>query len=391
MISVQEALTQVEAEARPLMPKKVKLSKALGLVLAENIHSPINMPPFRQSNMDGYALNAHNENTYSVIGEVKAGDAPSILLKPGEAVRVFTGAMVPDSANTVVMQETVLLLGDTITIDSQLQPGANIRNEGEQAKKGDLVLSSGCILNEAALGFLATLGFTKIKVFPGPKVAIVTTGNELQKAGTKLKPGKVFESNSLMLEMALNRVGVEEVSVFKVKDDFFKTYKAIQQALKKADVVLISGGISVGDYDFVEEALLYSKVTPVFYKVNQKPGKPLWFGKKGKRYVFALPGNPASGLTCFYVYALPLLKKLMGHEKIHLPQLTAKASEALNNATGKHLFLKGIVENGEAKVLGGQASSMLNSYAVSNALICIPSDVKTVKKGSKVTFIQLNT
>jgi len=390
MISVSEARSLVEAEAKPLSPKKVKLSNALGLVLAENIFSPIHMPPFRQSNMDGYAINMHHEKTYSVIGEVKAGDAPSISLKPGEAARIFTGAMVPETANAVVVQEAVVFSVNTITLENGPQPGANIRDEGEQAKKGDLVLSKGCILNEAALGFLATLGFTKVKAYPRPKVAIITTGNELQKTGTRLKPGKVFESNSLMLQMALKRIGIEEISVCKVKDDFFKTRKAIQQALKRAEVVLVSGGISVGDYDFVEEALLYTKVAPVFYKVNQKPGKPLWFGKKGKRFVYALPGNPASGLTCFYLYVLPLLKSLMGHQKIHLLQKTAKASEAITNSTGKHLFLKGIVENGEARVLGGQASSMLNSYAMSNALISVPSDVEMVKKGSKVTYIQLD-
>jgi molybdopterin molybdotransferase len=289
----------------------------------------------------------------------------------------------------VVMQEHVIREGDQLTIEILPIKNTNVRPVGEQIKAGDIALKKGVVLNEAAIGFLASLGISEIKVYKRPKVTILVTGNELQQLGEKLADGQVYESNSLTLKMALQRVGIKKVNISQVEDDLEQTTLAIKKCLEKSDIVLISGGISVGDYDFVKQALENNGVTEIFYKVNQRPGKPLWFGATDTTNVFALPGNPASSLSCFYLYVLPLIKSQMGYAHCHLPRSVATATEDIKNATGKTLFLKGNVADGKATLLTGQASSMLKSFAVCNALLMIPEHIKLIEKGEKLTYIQL--
>jgi molybdopterin molybdotransferase len=389
MISVSEALQHIEKYCTHNKKVQKSIEKTLGLVLAENVVSPINMPPFRQSSMDGYAY-IHSEDTnYKVVGEVQAGNGANIDLKPGEAVRIFTGAKVPDAADTIVIQENVTRIGDTIEITKIPNIEANVRPLGEQIKTGEIALEKGSLLNEAAIGFLASIGVAKVKVYKTPKVSILVTGNELQQLGTKLVEGNIYESNSITLKMALKRLGIKKVKIRRVKDTLEATAKAVSKCLAKSDIVLISGGISVGDYDFVKPALEENGVNEVFYKVNQRPGKPIWFGSKKNKLVYALPGNPASSLSCFYVYALPLIKAQMGFDEYHLPRLIATATADIKNLTGKTLFLKGNVVNGLATLLDGQASSMLKSFAVSNALLQVPENKDIIKQGEEVTYIQL--
>ncbi|WP_179343677.1 molybdopterin molybdotransferase MoeA [Winogradskyella ursingii] len=389
MISVSKVLKHLEVHCKPLESVEKSINKVFGLVLAEDIKSPINMPPFKQSSMDGYAF-IHSENTtFKIIEEVQAGSSKNIKLKSGEAVRIFTGARVPDDADTVVMQEHTNRKDNQITINTLPRIGVNVRALGEQIKVGDIALKKGIQLNEAAIGFLAGLGIAKVKTYKRPKIQILITGNELKQIGEKLKEGEVYDSNSITLKLALRRIGIKKIKVSKVKDDLKSTVKAIEKSLKKSDVVLISGGISVGDYDFVKEALERNEVKEVFYKVNQKPGKPLWFGHKKGTKVFALPGNPASSLSCFYVYVLPLLKAQMGFMNYQNEKLTAIASSDIKNNFGKTLFLKGTVEHDKATVLTGQASSMLKSFAVSNALLIVPEDVDIIKKGEPISYIKI--
>ena len=389
MISVNDALTIIDNHATAGNTVSKKLDKALHLVLAEDVHSPIDMPPFKQSSMDGYAFVHSEEKQRKVIGEVQAGAAKDIALKPGEAVRIFTGAKVPSAADTVIMQEHTTIKETALVMDPIPDKGSNVRPQGEQIKKGDVALKKGTPLNEAAIGFLAGLGVEKVTVFKLPKVSILTTGNELKSPGDTLKSGQVYESNSITLQMALRRMGIKKVTIEMVKDKLGATKKAIKKHLKESDVVLISGGISVGDYDFVREALQKNGVAEHFYRVNQKPGKPLWYGKKSEKTVFALPGNPASSLTCFYVYVLPALKRMLGHQEIHLPRKTAIAAREIVNKHGKDLFLKGIVTDQKATLLTGQASSMLKSFAVCNALLLIPHDKEVIREGETLQYIHL--
>ncbi|WP_299778598.1 gephyrin-like molybdotransferase Glp [uncultured Formosa sp.] len=390
MISVQQALHIIDSTMISHHIKKVKISKSLGSILAEDISAPINMPSFRQSAMDGYAIIWSDKTDYKVTEESKAGDAKHITLPPLEAVRIFTGAKVPDDADTVIMQEHVTRQDNTITITKMPRQGANVRPIGEQVHKGDCVLKKGLVLNEAAIGFLAGLGIKKVAVYNTPKVSILVTGNELQKQGKPLKEGAIYESNSVMLHMALHRFGVQKVKTFTAKDTLKATKKAIHKALDYGDILLISGGISVGDYDFVKEALNINHVDELFYKINQKPGKPLWFGKKDQQFVFALPGNPASALTCFYVYVLPILKKYAGYNAYHLPRILAKIDSEFKNTTGKTLFLKAYYKEGNVSILPSQQSSMLNTFATSNVLVTIPEDVEYINKEDKVTCIRLD-
>ncbi|GEC72117.1 molybdopterin molybdochelatase [Flavobacterium flevense] len=390
MIQVAEALNLIAENSCKMPITKIKVDKSLGYVLAEAVYSPINMPPFRQSAMDGYAFTHGEHNQFEILKTVQAGDFSDDEIKENQAVRIFTGAFVPDDVNTVVMQEHTIVKDNLLLIEKMPATHANVRAKGEQVKKGELVLDKNTVITPAAIGFLACLGITKIKVFDKPKVAILVTGNELVSAGKKLPKGKIYESNSLMLEAALKAVGIKKTSIFKIKDSLKKTKIVIESCLSNFDVVLISGGISVGDYDYVKEALLKNGVTELFYKINQKPGKPLFFGKKENKLVFALPGNPASSLTCFYVYALPALKKLMGFEAIHLPEIKRKINSDFENTSGKTLFLKAFYDDEKVTVLESQSSAMLNTFSTANGLIVVPHDVTEVKMHQEVVILPLN-
>lgn len=390
MIQVAEALNIIAENSSKMPIAKIKVSKSLGYVLAEAIYSPINMPPFRQSAMDGYAF-THGELTqFEVVKTSQAGDFLDDEIQKNQAVRIFTGAFVPDDTDTVVMQEHTSVTDNLLEIENMPAAFANVRAKGEQIKKGELVFDVNTVITPAAIGFLACLGITKIKVYEKPKVAILVTGNELVAAGNKLPKGKIYESNSLMLEAALKTIGIKKPTVFKVKDSLKKTTKAVESCLANFDVVLISGGISVGDYDYVKEALLKNGVTELFYKINQKPGKPLFFGRKENKIVFALPGNPASSLTCFYVYAFPALKKIMGFEAIHLPEMKRKINTDFKNTSGKTLFLKALYEDEKVTVLESQSSAMLNTFSIANGFIVVPHDVTAIKTNEEVVVLPFN-
>ena len=390
MISVSEALQIIESVKTSLSKGKTDIDMSLNKVLAEDIISPINMPPFRQSAMDGYAIKLTDSNSYKLVEESKAGDGKKIHLEEGQAARIFTGALVPDDADTVVIQEHVKRSNGTIVINKLPVRLANVRPTGEQVKKGEIVLKKGQLLNAAAIGFLAGIGINKVFVYKTPKVAIIVTGNELQESGKDLEEGKIYESNSIMLSSALRTIGITNITTLKTKDTFDATRSVIAKALLHSDVVLVSGGISVGDYDFVQEALKENGVEELFYKVNQKPGKPLWFGRKNDQFVFGLPGNPASALSCFYIYVTPLLKKISGAKDIHLPRVKANSISDYKNTTGKTLFLKGMLYNNIVEILHGQQSSMLHSFAKSNALVRIPNEVELVNRNDEVECIKLN-
>ncbi len=390
MISVEEALNYIDAAKVNLETGKIPLSASLNKILAADVISPINMPPFRQSAVDGYAVCFNGSLTYRLMAEAKAGDAISRSLNSGEAMRIFTGAMVPEGADTIVPQEDIEKENTVIKLTKKIPKQANIRPLGEQVQEGDRVLTTGQKLTPATIGFLAGLGITEVSVFKTPKVSVVVTGNELQKPGTELQKGKIYESNGLMLAMALQNMDVTSINKFSVKDNFTATKDTLNKAMDGSDLMLVSGGISVGDYDFVKQALKENGVEEIFYKVWQKPGKPLWFGKKGNKYVFALPGNPASALTSFYVYVWPLLHKMKGYISGHLPRVKGVSLHDFPNKKGKALFLKAYLNpDQKLEILTGQQSSMLRSFAKSNVLAYIPANRNMIKKGDIITCIKL--
>ncbi|MDA6069900.1 molybdopterin molybdotransferase MoeA [Flavobacterium sp. AC] len=389
MIQVEEALSIIAENSTRILVQKIQMHKALGYILAETVYSPIAMPPFRQSSMDGYAFIHSEKHQYDIVGTIQAGDHSKIKLKENEAVRIFTGAFVPNNADTVVTQEHVMANENSILITIMPEQHTNVRNKGEQIGEEEVVLKVNTLITPAAIGFLACLGITEISVYKKPTVAILVTGNELVEAGKKLPKGKIYESNSVMLQAALQTIGIKKAKVYKVKDDLKAAKKALKEILNKYDIVLVSGGISVGDYDFVKEALLENGVQELFYKINQKPGKPMFFGSKNETLVFALPGNPASSLTNFYIYVYPAIKNRMGFSDIHLKKIVRKLQDDILNTTGKTLFLKALYDETQVRVLEGQSSAMLNTFAIANSLLIVPHDVESIKKGELVTLLPI--
>ncbi|MES2591190.1 MAG: gephyrin-like molybdotransferase Glp [Bacteroidota bacterium] len=389
MITVEEAKAILIKNVFQLSgTTTIDVNNALGYTLAENIVALLNLPPFNQSNVDGYAVNLADSltNKWEVVNEIKAGDNTVMELGKGEAARIFTGAIVPAGSDAVIMQEKITRTENTIHYSetTPIKKGEHIRNAGAHIKNGDLALNKGTILNPAALSFLNALGINNVSVFNKPKIALIITGNELQPAGTILENGKIFESNSVALQSALAAMSLSLNKILFVKDDKNSLEAAVTEALADTDILLISGGISVGDYDYVNEVLNENGTNTLFYKIAQKPGKPLYFGKNKNTFVFGLPGNPASALTCFYEYVFPALKKMMGHENVFLKTVQLPVSKEIIKKSGMALFLKAKATDSAIEPLDGQESFIMKSFAMTNAFIYLPLEKETVKAGENV-------
>lgn len=390
MVTVQNAIEIIRKQTfrNPKVALK-QLDEVLDFILAQDVYSPINMPPFRQSAMDGYAINIHDVNSYKVIDEVKAGDGHHPVLHPGQAIRIFTGAAVPDTANAVVMQEKTTIIRSCLTVNTEINLEENIRQLGEQVKKDAIALKTGTLMTPAAIGFLASLGIKEVEVYQKPNIAILTTGDELISAGQALGRGKLYESNSMMLKCALEQYGFKKITTHKVEDDFKKTRSLLQELIDTYDVILTTGGVSVGDYDFIEKTLISLDVIPHFYKVKQKPGKPLYFGKKGAVSVFGLPGNPSAALSCLYVYVIPMLHQLSGNTNCELRKTLLKSKSVFHKKGNRAQFLKAISDKDTTTILDGQSSAMLQSFALANSLVYMPAHKYCIKEGDVVEVIKI--
>jgi len=362
---------------------------ALHYYSGESVYAPIDVPPFDNSAMDGYAFafqDYADKKEITVRYTIQAGDTELPILQSGEAARIFTGAMIPEGADTVVMQERTKVENSTLLIEEHaFDKGQNIRPKGSQSKKNDLILEKNTLINPGTIGMLAGFGIDKIKVFSFPKAGIIVTGNELAEAGEPLKKGQIYDSNAVTLQAALKAIHIDSVFSIKIKDDKNSTFEAIKQNLETADVLLITGGISVGDYDFVKESLEKSGVEKLFYKVQQKPGKPLFFGKKENHFVFALPGNPASVLVCFYRYVQPFLEGLKGNVNPFGNKTTARLSGDFNKKDNLTHLLKGFLQNdGTVTVLSGQESYKMDAFVQANCLVEISGEKRKYVKDEKV-------
>jgi molybdopterin molybdotransferase len=391
-ISVEDALHLVATSVSALEPRYMPISECLGAVLAQDILSPVDLPLFSQSAVDGYAICADTVNindAFLLKGEIKAGDRGDLSLHEGEATRIFTGAPIPGGATHVAMQEHCFVSADTVTLQRSLPHGANIRHSGGQIRKLEYAFSKGCKLNAAAIGALSSMGITEILVYPKPVVSVVVTGAELVSPGQPLQHGQIYESNGSMLDAALQEADVAVSKSLCVTDDYQQTLQALSEALQDADVLIIAGGISVGDYDFVGKSLRALGVEEVFYKVKQKPGKPLFFGMADSKPVFALPGNPAAALTCFYVYVWPTLKAMAGEGWQPLQQSEVKCLSEFAHKGDRSQFLKSVVSSAGVRLLEGQASDNLLSFAQADSLVYIPFQNQKVAKGDMVSVILL--
>jgi molybdopterin molybdotransferase len=388
-ITVHEAENLIAKEIFRTKIIEKLLADALHFYSAEPIYAPVDVPPFDNSAMDGYAFaykDYLDKKEITVRYTIQAGDMELPVLQSGEAARIFTGAMIPEGADTVVMQERTEEKNGVLHIEEHtFDKGQNIRPKGSQSKKGDLILDKNRLINAGTIGMLAGFGINKIKVFSYPKTGIIITGNELAEAGEPLKKGQIYDSNAITLQTALKALHIDSSFLVKIKDDKESTFQAIKENLETADVLLITGGISTGEYDFVKESLEKSGVEKLFYKVQQKPGKPLFFGKKDNHFVFALPGNPASVLVCFYRYVQPFLEGLKGNTNPFEGKMTARLSDDFNKKDNLTHLLKGLLQNdGTVTVLPNQESYKMDAFVQANCLVEISGEKRKFAKDEKV-------
>ena len=391
-IPVSEAKNLIAESIIPLPPVKVMLNDAAGLVLAQDIFSLTDVPPFNQSSMDGYALNFEgwqHHNELLIDGVAQAGPAESIPMQPQNARRIFTGAAVPPGADTVIMQEKTSVNNGKLTIsDKNIVKGLNVRLQGSEAKAGELALEKNCFLSPGAIGFIAGLGIHELLVYPQPTVSIILTGNELQQPGLPLEHGQVYESNSFALKAALKQAGISRVNVLSSEDTLEILTAVLNEALQQSDLVLLTGGVSVGDYDFVIRAAEANGIEQIFHKIKQKPGKPIYFGKKGKKCIFGLPGNPGSVMTCFYEYVYPAIGLLNSSNK-DLKHIQAPISSAQKKTIGLTHFLKGYYDGNMVHDLKAQESFRLSSFSKANCLIKLEEDQSEINEGQLVEIHML--
>lgn len=388
MLSVQEAKELISANTSLGSPVAIPLEHSLAKILGGTIYAPQSIPAFEQSAMDGYAFpyDAWKQQAgFEIAGEMAAGAAAPLSITANQAARIFTGAPMPAGADTVVMQEKVRVEGNQLIIeDGELLKGSNVRSVGSEIREGELALPQGSLLTPAAIGFLAGMGIHEVPVYPAPAITVIVTGNELQTPGKPLQYGQVYESNSFTLRTALQQMQISPVSFLAVEDDFDKLLHTIAQALSSADMVLLTGGVSVGNYDYVANALEVCGVTPVFHKLKQKPGKPLYFGTRDQQLVFGLPGNPSSVLTCFYEYVYPCIREQMGYAQTNLSAIQVPLLNDFSKRPGLTHFLKGYWNEEGVKILQAQESYRMQSFAVCNCLIVLREEVTELHKGQLV-------
>lgn len=392
MISVIEAKQIIRESISAAIPARVPLQQAGGKVLAENVYAVRDIPAFPQSSMDGYAFLFSEwkaQKKLLIEGEIAAGVNERNSLEAGKTARIFTGAPVPEGADTVVMQEKIKVnpapgsARELIIEDELLKQGTNVRPVGSEIKAGELALAKGSFLSPAAIGFLAGIGIVEVNVYLDPVISIIVTGKELQQPGKSLQYGQVYESNSFMLKAALEQLNITNVKITWADDNLEALKAILADALLQSNMVLMTGGVSAGDYDFVLQAATECGAQKLFHKVKQRPGKPLYFGMTESQPVFGLPGNPSSVLTCFYEYVIPVLEKI-SHKERGIKIIQAPLAKTFRKAAGLTHFLKGYYDGNTALHLDAQESYRLSSFATANCLIQIDEEVTECKEGEMV-------
>jgi molybdopterin molybdotransferase len=392
MFTYAEALDATLRHARPLKAKALPLSECLGLVLAKDLPSPEAFPSFDNSAVDGYAIGkgeyGESPSRLKIQGEVAAGKFPKGRIQPGRAVRVFTGAPIPRGTRAVVMQEQTERINGSVLLRGEPKPGENIRYRGEDFLKGRILVRKGTLLTPAHLSLLAAVGYTKAPVFRAPTVGIFATGSELLGEGEKLKPGKIRDSNSILLESLAKQAGGIPCLLKKAGDEPRKILSRIRSGLKN-DLLIISGGVSVGKYDFVKEALRRVGVRQIFWKVDIKPGKPLFFGKKGKTLVFGLPGNPVSVFVTFEEFVKRAILQMKGLRRNGEGSVCGYLTHGFKNGSRLHFVrVRCVAKKGKVAVtpLKGQGSHMIGELASANGLLRVEPDASL--KRSEPVFVK---
>ncbi|MEV4867420.1 gephyrin-like molybdotransferase Glp [Streptomyces ossamyceticus] len=424
--SVTEHLEDVLATVRPLEPIELQLLDAQGCVLVEDVTVPVSLPPFDNSSMDGYAVRVADvagaseefPAVLTVVGDVAAGAAEQPHVGPGEAARIMTGAPLPPGAETVVPVEwTDGGLGEgpvsgmrarsvspddatgQVAVHRGAEARAHVRAKGSDVKAGERALAAGTVLGPPQLGLLAAIGRASVRVRPRPRVVVLSTGSELIPPGEQLGNGQIYDSNSFALTAAARDAGAIAYRVGAVADDAETLRATIDDQLVRADLVVTTGGVSVGAYDVVKEALESvadedeEGVGIEFRKLAMQPGKPQGFGTIGPDHtpLLALPGNPVSSYVSFELFVRPAIRTLMGLEDVHRPTTTAtlQAPKALTSPAGRRQFLRGTYTDGQVTPVGGAGSHLVAALAQADALIVIPEDTESVEPGTEVEVVLL--
>lgn len=388
------ALAKILESIEPVRAAEtVDIRSALGRILAEDITSPINVPSGTNSAMDGYALNAadipdQGQAELQLAGTALAGSPWQHEVSRGECVRIMTGAIMPPGTDTVVMQEHVQVGEQVVRIDHTVQAGSNVRQAGEDIATGDTVLTGGTEITPADIGLIASLGLAEIRVCRRLNVAFFSTGDELRSIGETLDAGEIYDSNRYTLFGMLQRLGVEINDMGVIRDDPDALKEAFEKGAADADILITSGGVSVGEADYVRD-ILQSVGEINFWKVAMKPGRPLAFGRINNCHFFGLPGNPVSVMVTFYQFVQPAIKHLMGAEVIEPIQFSVVCQSRLKKKPGRVEYQRGILsrdENGQLTVrkTGMQGSGILRSMAQANCFIILPMECGQVEPGTEV-------
>ena len=371
MISEEEARKKILETVRPLPSRRLPLLPALGCFTADDYFAQLPLPMFDNSAMDGYAVVASSSTKGArlrVTGEQPAGPDRRLPISPGEAVRIFTGAPVPQTADAIVMQEDVTRKGNEIVVNTEVNPGDFIRRRGCDLAEGQRILAKGERLGGATIALLASQGIADVTVGGEAKAAIVSTGDELVKAGAKLEPGQIYESNSVLLGALLERCGAVVNLVQHCPDERQTLLETIKRGITH-HILIISGGVSVGEHDLVKDALYELGTQIDIWRVAIKPGKPFLFGKVNECAVFGLPGNPVSAFVTFLQFVRPAILKMSGAADFTLPQVPAKLAVELANDGDRAHYVRGKLEQGRFTPVGRQESHALFGLSQSNALL----------------------
>ena len=404
MDSVDKYLAEVLATIVPLASHEVALADTLGTVLDGDVTAQWPLPSFDNSAMDGYAVraadvagaSADHPVSLPVVGEIPAGDTASRAIEPGTCIRIMTGAPMPDGADTVIPVEATDGGTEVVSIREAAERGFSVRLAGGDAQPGDLLLSSGTRLGAVHVGLLAAAGRAAVRARRRPRVAVISTGNELIEPGTALIPGQIWESNATMLAAAARQAGCDAHRFPVVRDDTDAVLSAVQSALSGADLLITSGGVSMGGEHDVVKAALSTLGTVTFRKVAMQPGMPQGFGMvgPGRTPIFTLPGNPVSAYVSFCLFVLPALDALQDLSPERNAPRPATLTKPVHSPANKRSFLRGILDRASDHVtqvtpLTGQASHQLASLARANALIIVPEDVTSLEAGAAVDVLEL--
>jgi molybdopterin molybdotransferase len=399
MISIEEARALVLAEASPLSSESRPLSDALGGVLTESVVAHHDVPPFDNSAMDGFAVRAADTlgadvtpAELTVTGTVAAGHVSPEPVSSSGAIRIMTGAPMPAGADAVVEVEATESRGETVLVSRQVEPGENVRHAGEDVPSGTIVLDAGHVVGPGEIGIAASLGYATLNVHRRPKVAVISTGSELVEVDQDLAPGLIRNSNSYTMEAQCRQLGVDVERLGIAPDEYGATRALLERGLSY-DVLITSGGVSVGEFDFVKDVQDDLGVERRLWQVAMKPGKPLVFGVRGDCLVFGVPGNPVAAMVSFELFIRPALLRLMGHRRVLRPVYAAVMHEDLVNRHGRvHVVRVRAWREGNiwhASSTGPQGSGILRSMVNADGLVFVPADTAGIKAGDVVEMTLL--